>query len=218
MRLLAGFLFKGHKIMKRLLFWGILLFLAGLFWRDLLPFWQMWQTPVVSPGILAPEAPRQTDLKPSDPFPFDSEYSLVLLAGYDITARILASRIYMVDDGADLIPIDLVLGWQYMSDSAVVSRIDIKQTLRFYWWRTMDPSIKLDQVAKDSANVHIIPASREVKRQIYGLPVGSVVRLKGYLVEARRANGWSWRSSLTRNDTGRGACELIWVTDVERVY
>jgi hypothetical protein len=40
---------------------------------------------------------------------------------------------------------------------------------------------------------------------------GSVVRLEGYLVEARADDGWRWRSSLTREDTGNGACELVWV-------
>lgn len=44
---------------------------------------------------------------------------------------------------------------------------------------------------------------------------GHIVRFHGYLIEARRDDGWHWRSSLTRNDTGNGACELIWVEDLE---
>ena len=31
------------------------------------------------------------------------------------------------------------------------------------------------------------------------------------LIEVRGADGWRWRSSLTREDTGAGACELVWV-------
>jgi hypothetical protein len=31
------------------------------------------------------------------------------------------------------------------------------------------------------------------------------------LVEADGRDGWKWRSSLTRDDTGDGACELMWV-------
>ena len=27
----------------------------------------------------------------------------------------------------------------------------------------------------------------------------------------RAPDGWRWRSSLTREDTGAGACELVWV-------
>ena len=42
-----------------------------------------------------------------------------------------------------------------------------------------------------------------------------VITLHGYLVEVRANDGWHWRSSLTRNDTGNGACELVWVESVE---
>jgi hypothetical protein len=28
-------------------------------------------------------------------------------------------------------------------------------------------------------------------------------------------DGWRWRSSLTRNDTGAGACEVIFVRDFQ---
>jgi hypothetical protein len=41
--------------------------------------------------------------------------------------------------------------------------------------------------------------------------VGDVVSLEGMLVEADKANGWRWRSSLARDDTGNGACELVYV-------
>jgi hypothetical protein len=44
---------------------------------------------------------------------------------------------------------------------------------------------------------------------------GQLVKLSGYLVEARAADGWSWRSSLTRDDTGPGACELVWLTELD---
>jgi hypothetical protein len=31
------------------------------------------------------------------------------------------------------------------------------------------------------------------------------------LIEAQASDGWRWRSSLTREDTGNGACELVLV-------
>jgi hypothetical protein len=30
-------------------------------------------------------------------------------------------------------------------------------------------------------------------------------------VRVEAADGWSWTSSLTRDDTGPGACEVMWV-------
>jgi hypothetical protein len=41
------------------------------------------------------------------------------------------------------------------------------------------------------------------------------VRLSGYLVEVLGDDGWRWVSSLTREDTGTGACEVIWVEQIE---
>ena len=38
-----------------------------------------------------------------------------------------------------------------------------------------------------------------------------VVALGGYLITVEAKDGWRWRSSLSRNDSGGGACELVWV-------
>jgi hypothetical protein len=34
-------------------------------------------------------------------------------------------------------------------------------------------------------------------------------------VDVSAPDGWQWRSSRTRTDSGAGACEVIWVEDVE---
>ena len=41
------------------------------------------------------------------------------------------------------------------------------------------------------------------------------VRLTGYLVDVQGPGGFRWRTSLTREDTGDGACELMWIERVE---
>jgi hypothetical protein len=46
---------------------------------------------------------------------------------------------------------------------------------------------------------------------------GQVVRLQGYLVRVEAPGGWQWNSSMTRDDTGNGACEVMLVQSVERV-
>ena len=50
---------------------------------------------------------------------------------------------------------------------------------------------------------------------------GDAVRLRGLLVDATADDGLTWRSSLSRGDTGPGACELLYVQEVQvgdRVY
>ena len=56
--------------------------------------------------------------------------------------------------------------------------------------------------------------SRKIARQLDDARVGGIVTLSGKLIEVTGKEGWQWRSSLTRDDTGNGACELIWVESV----
>ena len=42
---------------------------------------------------------------------------------------------------------------------------------------------------------------------------GHVIALQGSLIGVEDSDGWRWRSSLSRGDTGGHSCELIWVED-----
>jgi hypothetical protein len=43
---------------------------------------------------------------------------------------------------------------------------------------------------------------------------GCLIVIKGYLVEVKTDEGWRWKSSLKRDDTGGGSCELVWVEEI----
>lgn len=62
--------------------------------------------------------------------------------------------------------------------------------------------------------MHLIPTSSDIEKKLKGVRVGQVIHIKGQLVEARSTDGSYWRSSLTRHDSGNGACELIRVESV----
>lgn len=102
-----------------------------------------------------------------------------------------------------------------MSDNAILERINITQSGRFYYWTTPDYPIPRREIETSSANVHIVPANETVLQHLSAIRRGHVVRLTGYLIEVQGSDGWRWKSSLTRADTGRGACELIWVERVD---
>jgi hypothetical protein len=59
---------------------------------------------------------------------------------------------------------------------------------------------------------HRAPDNRRDK--LLALHRGDVIQLQGFLVRAEAADGWRWRSSFSRTDTGSGSCEVIWVNDV----
>jgi len=176
-----------------------------------------WQLRTVHPadGAIAPDEPRQTDLE-SAPVTTLGHWRLTPQARYDITARILGREDYHFDALADLVPEDLALGWGPMSDNRVLQAFEITQAARFYSWRPKQTlPIPRQVVIEHSANTHVIPADAVVARQLKRLRVGQVVHLTGYLVNGVRDDGAYINTSLSRTDSGPGACEVMLVEEVD---
>ena len=167
-------------------------------------------------GALVAVDPAQTAPRDATPI-VRGDFTLKPLADYAIEARVLSRENYSFDAGSALSPTDFALGWQRMSDSAVIAQLEIGQSARFYSYRWRnEPPLPSQEIVRSSANVHLIPADAGVKRSLDRVRVGTIVTLRGQLVEATRADGWRWTSSLTREDSGAGACELMLVREVER--
>jgi len=179
--------------------------------------WHFWTTrEVVQPaGILVAAAPAQLQIGEVRPRLSKAGYRITALQRFSLAARVLGAERYRFDRGAELAPVDLALGWGPMSDTAVLEQIDISQSNRFYLWRVAQLPIPRHDIEANSANMHMIPADTIIEDTLKGVRVGQVVRISGYLVEVAGADGWRWRSSLTRDDTGNGACELVWVESLQ---
>ena len=101
-----------------------------------------------------------------------------------------------------------------MADDTALAQIDISQSGRWYRWFARRLPIARRQIERHSANMHMIPADDVVADLLDDVRVGSVVSLRGYLVESHADDGWRWRSSLTRDNTGARSCELVFVERV----
>jgi len=186
-------------------FW-LLAILAVLAW------WQHGSRPLAhAPGVLVADAPLQQPLDETRAPLHKDEAAIKPLAKFSAAARVLSRADYHWDTTARLAPVDLALGWGRMSDSAVLDKVEISQSTRFYFWRVREFPIPEREIIESSANMHLIPADDSVERAIRRTRVGDIVSFDGYLVEADLPNGGKWVSSLSRSDTGAGACELVWV-------
>lgn len=166
---------------------------------------------VIQPaGVLIQEAPYQKKIKKAKVWDKD-EYKFKSLAEFKMKARVLSIESYSYDRGADISPYDLALGWGPMSDQAVVDKIDISQRSRWYYWKTDKYPIPKRDIQKYSANMHIIPATEEIEDELDKIVRGNFIEFEGYLVQVNGVDGFTWRSSLSREDTGGGACELVWI-------
>ena len=57
----------------------------------------------------------------------------------------------------------------------------------------------------------MIPADKETLEVLRSVRRGDRISLTGYLVLVESKSGWKWDTSLSRTDTGGGACEIVWV-------
>lgn len=163
-------------------------------------------------GVVAALAPAQQSTSQSG-LTFN-DYNISPQQTFAIQARVLSATHYSFDREADLAPVDLVLGWGPMSDEAILKDIKITQSNRFYHWHVDEFFIPRSQIEKNSANMHMIPANKKVEKALKAVKEGQVVNITGFLVNASRSDGWNWKTSLSRDDTGAGACELVYVTTI----
>lgn len=193
---------------KEIDMWKRLLIVAAIGWAA----YSAWEKRSVhhGAGILASRAPQQELLSGEPAFEYNG-YRITPLATYNVEARLLSREEYRMGREAELSPIDFGIGWGRMSDEAVLQQIDISQSNRFMYWRVQEFPIPQREIETSAANTHLIPADSAVARQLEKMRAGQIVRLRGRLVRADAPDGWHWISSLSRDDTGAGACELFWV-------
>jgi hypothetical protein len=161
--------------------------------------------------------PEQIAMSSGEPLSY-GDYKLKPLARFSLDARILHRKIYGYDRESKLVPVDLAVGWGPMSDQAVLDRLKITQSMRFYWYEyQLPPPIAREQIVSHSTNLHVIPATPAIATFCKSLRQGELVHLEGELVEATGPEIPIWRSSLSRTDSGNGACELMLVEDCSKL-
>jgi hypothetical protein len=185
-------------------------FLYGVF--------ELWSTRAIEhpPGVLAAEEPRQRMLDQPPALFERAGWRVKPVAEFAATVRVLGAERYRWDATAALAPIDLAVGWGPMSDSRVIERIGVFQNTRYWHWSWKGaPPIPPEEIVRNASNMHMIPATADIERRLKSLRRGHVVSFSGYLVAAQPlAGGPYWSSSTSRTDTGNGACEIVWVTEL----
>jgi hypothetical protein len=169
------------------------------------------------PGVLVASPPSQKALPAKDLGEVEG-WHLTAVAEYHLRGRVLGTKRYHSPPNSDLVPFDVAVGWNRMSDQAVLDQFSLTMGNRFFFYEWADaPAIPPDEIKCSAANNHVIAANDEVRKLVRGLRVGQIVTMDGYLVNAKGPEGRTWNSSLTRDDTGNGACELFYVEKAKAV-
>lgn len=139
-------------------------------------------------------------------------------ANYRIYAMVMNKCRYYWGWQAEIGPYDLALGWNELMLPENQKGINYTQSNRWYYYQ-FDDTFPLAQSYIDthSSNHHIIPANTTVFKAIDKVRNKEKIYMEGYLVNLKGVvdnKEVTWNSSLSRNDTGDGACEVFYVKRV----
>ncbi|MFK7840252.1 MAG: hypothetical protein AB8B83_07970 [Bdellovibrionales bacterium] len=169
----------------------------------------------VSGKKLAPEKPVQKRLIPAKNIQFKGA-QLSFTHEFEVKALVLSTMHYGSGHESRYSRVDLALGWGAMSNPNVLRSIQISQSNRFYYFSYQSrPPVAHHVIARSSANMHMVAANQGIENKLKSVKNGDVVHIRGFLTKIKTENGWRWKSSTTRNDTGAGACELVYVNDIK---
>lgn len=138
---------------------------------------------------------------------------------YEITGEVLSLETYNVAFRSEFFDVDLGLIWGPRL-AELKRKYSFNQGARWLFWRSDDPVTDEERryITSHISNNHLIPAagSRNLSRAIRWPGHGDKVRIKGCLVTIRSPSGDVLAASSTsRDDSGAGACEVIWVDEIQ---
>lgn len=150
------------------------------------------------------------------------------VAAYRIAGEVMSKRKYSGGWGAEIIPFDIALVWGMLTYPHVQKQLVIEHdSTRMAWFRMKgnDPPVDMEYVMSHGSNNHIIPANDTISKAIEErIKKHDKVVLEGYLVNVEGQSGEQkiyLKTSTSRTDADRGACEIIYVTRLHsggRIY
>ena len=113
---------------------------------------------------------------------------------------------------------DLCVVWGDNIKSGVYRDMDFHNGTWTCWYSWPNSEVGSRFEKTQLSNNHVLIDDDAIKQALMKSEPGDHIRLKGMLVEySNPGNGFRRGTSITRTDTGNGACETIYVTDFELI-
>jgi hypothetical protein len=174
--------------------------------------------PVPQPaGVIAEDPPVIKIVESEKPKVYERRgYVLSVVASFEARARVVARERSGGDRESEIASVHLALSWGRLSDSKVLKNVDIALSKRKLFSKSFDPQIPDAEVESNVFVVHASGADAEIDKKLAALRVGSLVKLDGFLVEARGADGWRWIGE-ARKLAPRAPGNVLWVSNIETI-
>lgn len=165
----------------------------------------------------------QTDVPAFDALAGGVRYRITPVFEYDISGLVVS--LHHSDAWWDWIHaasndhlnvVDLCVVWGANAASGAYTRMHFSSGQFVCYFSTEDPSAWRPEYVRALSNNHLLTDDTRVARRLQGLRVGDQIRLRGQLSEYSHNAGFAFTrgTSITRDDTGNGACETIFVREV----
>jgi hypothetical protein len=153
-----------------------------------------------------------------------NRYTLMPKATYQISGMLVSTKRYRNGYMSWLSPYDYAIIWGKAPEYLPYIKFD--QIVRFCLFKfKSDAPIDVNYFSEHMGNNHMIPATPNLRKALGMAKKKDLVTVNGYLVyvlgQDKKKGFTNWNSSLSRDDKGNGACEIIYVTSLrinDRVY
>jgi hypothetical protein len=189
----------------------------------------LWRKPwggVISTLPAIASEPAQRALEPPRGRKIEREgrsYFIEHTHDFDIAGEVVSTATYSWTFTNPFYEIDLGLIWGPRTE-AYKKKIKFYQGARWLMWSSQSflSAEEARDLTQHAGNLHLIPANAGIEKVIRWTRKGDKVRIQGSLVrildEHERV---LLQSSTRRDDSGEGACELVWVDAIQigtRIY
>lgn len=148
---------------------------------------------------------------------FGKKYLIKPRARYELSGLVVTLNnldeawfnIYYEDDPYNMKDICVIWGGNLVSGD--YQKVEFSSGIWTCYFR-FDDDVKFNP--HELSNNHLLPADLLVAAKIKSVEVGDQIRLRGTLVDYE-LGGMTRATSLTRNDTGNHACEVVYVTEFD---
>jgi hypothetical protein len=178
----------------------------------------------IAPQLL--NDPIQAETEQTEPITFSRdgyEYVLKPLYDYEINGLVVGKmdyRVFSIDKYDSVFPGDLCMIWGPNVASAVYRNAAVKfsQDCRWCWVQWYGHVVFS---MREMSNNHLLINSKYLESKFNGILRGDQVRVRGKLVNVeaqvpgKPQSRITWNSSTSREDTAGGACEVIYVEDIQ---
>ena len=203
-------------MVKMLCLVGLLCVLSAWWWQDSLPAHGKLQTSSLSEPVQEASASDKwtSQIRGVD-------YHVEAVADYQISGLIVSklntdSWFAKHEDWNEFFNVmDVCMVWGSNARAGAYEKMSFKSGQWTCWFQTNDANAAKPEYFQAISNTHIVTDDAALAKRLRQLRIGDEVTLHGRLVNYSHDGLPARKSSLVRNDTGNGACEILYVTGFE---